>query len=133
MITEIDARRFGKLTGSIPQIDSLFQLCLLRRPLWMTLDRQRLGVVELQDAVQWRATVFDRDTGGLYVPEHYKDIWGTQNDATERLIEMLLAEPGPACGCALCISELEWRWELARRNFLRPYEHRTTTVQPAKL
>jgi hypothetical protein len=116
MITEIDARRFGKLTARFGKLTACSNLASLDGHYWMTLDRQRLGVIELQDAVQWRATVFDRDTGGLYVPEHYKDIWGTQNDATERLVEMLLAEPGPACGCALCISELEWRWAQTRRN-----------------
>ena len=79
------------------------------------MDWKRLGIIglelELQDEPHWhwQAIVLNRDTGGLYVPEHYKDIWGTQNEATERLVEMLLAESGPACGCALGTSELEWR------------------------
>jgi hypothetical protein len=116
MITEMDARRFGKLTGRFHKMTACSNLASAGGRYWMTLDRKRLGVIELQDAVQWRATVFDRDTGGLYVPEHYKDIWGSESEAVERLVETLLAEPGPACGCALCTSELEWRWERTRQN-----------------
>jgi hypothetical protein len=103
MITEIDARRFGKLTARFHKLTPCSSPAPLDGRYWMTLDRQRLGVIELQDAVQWRATVFDRDTRGLYVPEHYKDIWGSESEAVERLVEMLLAEPDRPAD-ALCVS-----------------------------
>jgi hypothetical protein len=84
MITEIPKHQFDQLSAH-NQSDN-------PRRYWATLDRKRLGLIELEDSPRWRAIVFDWDDGiKYYIPEHYTDIWGTEHDASEQLIQMLLA------------------------------------------
>jgi hypothetical protein len=91
MITQITKRQFDQLSGHRKSDNP--------RNYWATLDRKRLGLIELEDLPRWRATVFNWDDGiKYYIPEHYADVWGTQADAVARLTQMLLAVPGPECG-----------------------------------
>jgi hypothetical protein len=107
MIAPMSKRQFDKLSKHWHSDNP--------RRYWATLDRKRLGLIELEDAPRWRAVVFDfDDEHKFYVPEHYADIWGTEHDASEQLVQMLLSKSETECGCELCTDRIAW--EIERRR-----------------